>query len=142
MSSNRRIDAAAAVLRTTVGVMFVAHALLKYFVFTLPGTAAFFQSLGLPGALGYVTFAAELAGGALLIAGVQTRFVAVLLTPFVIGATWAHAGNGWAFTSANGGWEYPAFLSIATLVTALLGNGARDEMDVRLPGSTSLRTAS
>jgi len=46
------------------------------------------------------------------------------------------------FTSANGGWEYPAFLSIATLVTALLGNGARDEMDVRLPGSTSLRTAS
>jgi putative oxidoreductase len=142
MNSNRRIDAAAVVLRTTVGVMFVAHALLKYFVFTLPGTAAFFQSLGLPGALGYVTFAAELAGGALLIAGVQTRFVAVLLTPFVIGATWAHAGNGWAFTSANGGWEYPAFLSIATLVTALLGNGARDEMDVRLPGSTSLRTAS
>ena len=140
MDSTRRIDVAAAVLRTTVGVMFVAHALLKYFVFTLPGTAAFFQSLGLPGALGYVTFAAELAGGALLIAGVQTRFVAVLLTPFVIGATWAHAGNGWAFTSANGGWEYPAFLSIATLVTALLGNGARDEMDVRLPGS--LRTAS
>ena len=142
MKSNRRIDVPAAVLRTTVGVMFVAHALLKYFVFTLPGTAAFFQSLGLPGALGYVTFAAELAGGALLIAGVQTRFVAVLLTPFVIGATWAHAGNGWAFTSANGGWEYPAFLSIATLVTALLGNGARDEIDVRLLTSTSLRTAS
>ena len=142
MNSNRRIDAAAVVLRTTVGVMFVAHALLKYFVFTLPGTAAFFQSLGLPGALGYVTFAAELAGGALLIAGVQTRFVAVLLTPFVIGATWAHAGNGWVFTSANGGWEYPAFLSIATLVTALLGNGARDDIDARLPWSTSLRTAS
>jgi len=142
MSSTRRVDVAAAVLRTTVGVMFVAHALLKYFVFTLPGTAAFFQSLGLPGALGYVTFAAELIGGTLLIAGVRTRVVALLLTPFVIGATWAHAGNGWVFTSANGGWEYPAFLSIATLVTALLGNGARDEMDVRLPGSTSLRTAS
>jgi putative oxidoreductase len=77
MSSTRRIDAAAVVLRTTVGVMFVAHALLKYFVFTLPGTAAFFQSLGLPGALGYVTFAAELIGGALLIAGVRTRFVAL-----------------------------------------------------------------
>ena len=142
MDSTRRIDVAAAVLRTTVGVMFVAHALLKYFVFTLPGTAAFFQSLGLPGALGYVTFAAELIGGALLIAGVRTRVVALLLTPFVIGATWAHAGNGWVFTSANGGWEYPAFLSIATLVTALLGNGARDEIDVRLLTSTSLRTAS
>ena len=66
MSSNRRIDAAAAVLRTGLGVMFIAHALLKYFVFTLPGTAKFFQSLGLPGALGYVTFAAELVGGVLL----------------------------------------------------------------------------
>jgi len=142
MSSTRRIDAAATVLRTTVGVMFVAHALLKYFVFTLPGTAAFFQSLGLPGVLGYVTFAAELVGGALLIAGVRTRVVALLLTPVVIGATWAHAGNGWVFTSANGGWEYPAFLSIATLVTALLGNGARDEIDAPRGGSASLRTAS
>ena len=142
MSSTRRIDAAAAVLRTTVGVMFVAHALLKYFVFTLPGTAAFFQSLGLPGALGYATFAAELVGGALLIAGVRTRVVALLLMPVVIGATWAHAGNGWAFTSANGGWEYPAFLSIATLVTALLGNGARDEIDAPRGGLASLRTAS
>jgi putative oxidoreductase len=128
MTSTRRIALAAAVLRTAVGVMFVAHALLKYFVFTLPGTAKFFQSLGLPGALGYVTFAAELIGGALLIAGVRTRIVALLLAPFVIGATWAHAGNGWVFTAQNGGWEYPAFLTIATLVTALLGNGAGDEV--------------
>ena len=60
----------------------------------------------------------------------------------MIGATWAHAGNGWVFTSANGGWEYPAFLSIATLVTALLGNGARDEIDAPRGGSASLRTAS
>ena len=101
MNSTRRIDTAAIVLRTTVGVMFVAHALLKYFVFTLPGTAQFFASLGLPGALGYATFGAELVGGALLIAGVQTRIVALSLTPIVLGATWAHAGNGWVFTSAN-----------------------------------------
>jgi len=141
MISTRRIDVAAIVLRTTVGVMFVAHALLKYFVFTLPGTARFFESLGLPGALGYVTFAAELGGGALLVAGVQTRIVALLLTPFVIGATWAHAGNGWVFTSANGGWEYPAFLTIATLVTALLGDGARDEIGTTAHIPSSLRTA-
>ena len=49
--------------------MFIAHALLKYYVFTLPGTAQFFQSLGLPGALAYLTFWAELAGGALILAG-------------------------------------------------------------------------
>jgi putative oxidoreductase len=130
MQSSRRIDAATVLLRTTVGVMFVAHAALKYFVFTLPGTATFFESLGLPGALGYATFAAELVGGALLIAGIGTRIVALALTPILIGATWAHAGNGWTFSAPNGGWEYPAFLTIATLVTALLGNGARDEITV------------
>ena len=130
MSSTRRTDIAAIVLRTTHGVMFISHALLKYFVFTLPGTAKFFESLGLPGALGYLTFAAELIGGVLLVAGVRTRVVALALTPFLLGATWAHAGNGWVFTAANGGWEYPAFLTVVTLVTALLGNGARDEIAI------------
>lgn len=139
MSSSRRIDVAAIVLRSAVGTMFIAHALLKYFVFTLPGTARFFESLGLPGPLGYVTFVAELIGGVMLVAGIRTRIVAVALTPFLIGATWAHAGNGWAFTSANGGWEYPAFLTAATLATALLGNGARD--DLGAPGAVSLSTA-
>jgi putative oxidoreductase len=101
----------------------------QVFRFTLPGTAKFFESLGLPGALGYVTVAAELIGGALLVAGVRTRQVALLLTPFVLGATWAHWGNGWVFTAQNGGWEYPAFLTLASIVTAILGNGARDEIE-------------
>ena len=48
MSSTCRIDAGAILLRSAVGIMFIAHALLKYFVFTLPGTAKFFESLGLP----------------------------------------------------------------------------------------------
>jgi len=34
----------------------------------------------------------------------------------LLGATWAHAGNGWLFTAANGGWEYPAFLTLAGVV--------------------------
>jgi putative oxidoreductase len=141
MSSNRRIDAAAVVLRTSLGVMFIAHALLKYFVFTLPGTVKFFESLGLPGPLAYVTIVAELVGGALLLAGIRTRIVAFALLPFVIGATWAHAGNGWSFSVPNGGWEYPAFLTIATLVTALLGNGSRDEISVVESGGAQLRPA-
>jgi putative oxidoreductase len=124
MNATRNADYAAFLLRISLGTMFIAHALLKYFVFTLPGTAQFFASLGLPGVLGYVTFGAELAGGILLIAGVRTRVVALALVPVLIGATWAHAGNGWLFTSPNGGWEYPAFWTIALVVQALLGNGA------------------
>ena len=63
MTESRNPAIAALLLRLSLGTMFVAHALLKYFVFTLPGTAQFFESLGLPGFLGYATFAAELVGG-------------------------------------------------------------------------------
>ncbi len=115
---------AALTLRVALGLMFIAHALLKLFVFTLPGTAQFFESLGLPGLLGYATFAAEFIGGGLLVFGIGTRWVAALLLPVVLGATWAHAANGWLFSAPNGGWEYPAFLSAAAFAQVLLGDGA------------------
>ena len=123
MIDNRTAPYAALALRLALGVMFVAHGLLKVLVFTLPGTVAFFESLGLPGFLAYVTAFAEIAGGAALIVGFQVRWVALALIPVLLGATWAHAGNGWLFTSAKGGWEYPAFLTVAALVQALLGAG-------------------
>jgi putative oxidoreductase len=119
-----RIEYGAFLLRATLGAMFIAHALLKYFVFTLPGTAQFFASLGLPPTLGYVTFGAELVGGVLLLLGVHARYVSLALIPILLGATWAHAGNGWVFSGANGGWEYPAFLTIVALVQFLVGDGA------------------
>lgn len=116
---------AALVLRLALGAMFIAHSVwLKLFVFTLPGTAQFFGSIGLPPALAYAVFAMEAIGGVALILGVGTRAVSIALIPVLLGATWVHAGNGWLFTNANGGWEYPLFLSLATLVQALLGDGA------------------
>ena len=123
MNDSTRIDLAAGLLRTGLGVMFIAHALLKYYVFTLPGTAQYFESLGLPGALGYATFAAELIGGVMLVLGVYTRAVALALVPVLLGATWAHVGNGWTFSAPKGGWEYPAFLTLAAVVVGLLGDG-------------------
>jgi putative oxidoreductase len=115
---------AALLLRLALGTMFVAHALLKLLVFTLPGTAQFFQSLGLPGILAYITFGAELIGGVLLILGIGTRWVAAALIPFLLGATWAHLGNGWLFSAPKGGWEYPVFLTVAAVAQVLLGDGA------------------
>ncbi|HMA32100.1 MAG TPA: DoxX family protein [Casimicrobiaceae bacterium] len=128
MSSNRRIDAAAILLRMALGIMFIAHAMQKYFIFTLPGTAKFFESVGLPGPLAYVIFALELAGGALLIIGIKTRWVAAVLAVELIGATWPHLANGWMFTAKGGGWEYPAFLAVTAIASALLGNGSRDDI--------------
>jgi putative oxidoreductase len=119
------VQYAALLLRLALGAMFLAHSLLlKLFVFTLPGTAAFFQSLGLPPWTAYATFAAEAVGGALLILGVQSRWVALALLPVLVGATWAHAGNGWMFGYPNGGWEYPLYLSLLGVVQVLLGDGA------------------
>ena len=123
MIDTRTAPYAALVLRVALGVMFIAHALLKYYVFTLPGTVKFFESIGLPGPLAYLTFWAELIGGTLILAGAWSRWTAAALVPLLIGATWAHAGNGWLFSAANGGWEYPAFLTVAALVQALLGDG-------------------
>ena len=123
MNDSTRIDVAALVLRVSLGVMFVSHAMLKIFVFTPAGTVKFFQSIGLPGPLAYATIAAELIGGVLLVLGVCTRAVSFALVPVLIGATWAHSGNGWLFTSPNGGWEYPAFLTLAAVAAGLIGDG-------------------
>jgi putative oxidoreductase len=125
MINQRTAPYAALVLRVTLGVMFIAHSLvLKYFMYTLPGTAQFFESLVLPGALAYLTFWAELLGGIALVAGFATRWVSLALIPILVGATWVHLGNGWVFSGANGGWEYPVFLIAVSLVQALLGDGA------------------
>ena len=122
---NDSVQYATFLLRFALGAMFLAHSvILKLFVFTLPGTAGFFQSLGLPGWTAYATFAAEAIGGALLILGVQARWVALALLPILLGATWAHAGNGWMFGYTNGGWEYPLYLSLLAVVQVLLGDGA------------------
>ena len=125
MINQRTAPYAALVLRVTLGAMFIAHSLvLKYFMYTLPGTAQFFESIGLPGALAYLTFWAELLGGIALVAGFATRWVSLALIPILLGATWVHLGNGWVFSGANGGWEYPVFLIAVSLVQSLLGDGA------------------
>lgn len=111
-------------LRLCLGLMYLAHAGLKLFVFTLPGTAQFFASHGLPGALAYAVFAAEAVGGALLLLGVWPRQVALLLTPILLGAAAVHAPNGWVFSAPGGGWEYPAFLAGTSIVLWLAGDGA------------------
>ena len=111
-------------LRVSLGVMWVAHALLKLLVFTLPGTAQFFVSVGFPGFLAYPVFATELLGGIALVLGVYARQTALALVPVMAVAAWVHWPNGWVHTSAGGGWEYPVFLIAASLSLWLLGDGA------------------
>lgn len=117
-------DHGAALLRIALGVMFLAHAWLKWMVFTLTGTAQFFTSVGLPGILAYPVFGAELLGGLALVGGLYARQVALLLIPVLLGALWVHLPNGWLFTSKGGGWEYPLFLAVVSFASWLIGDGS------------------
>ena len=115
----------ATLLRATLGGLFLAHAGLKYFVFTPAGTAQFFESVGIPGGLAYVVLVAEVAGGLALILGIYTRITALALVPILLGAIISvHASAGFFFSNANGGWEFPAVWAVALVVQALIGDGA------------------
>ena len=121
---NNNTEYAALILRIGLGAMFLAHGLLKVLVFTLPGTVGFFEQVGFPGWTAYIVTFAEIGGGILLLAGVAVRAVSIALLPVLIGAIFVHWGSGWVFSNPNGGWEYPAFLTLAAVVQALLGPGA------------------
>jgi putative oxidoreductase len=125
---------AVAMLRIALGIMFLAHSvILKFWVFSLPGTAQFFISIGLPGWSAYLIFTAEVIGGLMLVFGVQARWAALALSPVLIGATWTHWGNGWVFSDPNGGFEYPLYLILLSFVQVLLGDGAFALSRSRLP---------
>ncbi|MCB1389807.1 MAG: DoxX family protein [Rhodobacteraceae bacterium] len=125
-------DLAALILRVTMGVLFIAHGWLKLAVFTPAGTVGYFASIGLPAFLAYVTIAAEILGGAALVAGLWTRWVALALIPLMIGAGYfGHAANGFFFSAQGGGWEYPLFWTVALAVQAVLGGGAWALRDAR-----------
>jgi len=115
---------AATLLRLALGVLFLVHALTKLLVFTPAGTAAFFESLGLPGVLGYLTIAVELTISAALLLGIYARWIGLLGVPLLLGTiVTVHGANGFSFANTGGGWEYPAFWALALVVLFLLGDG-------------------
>ena len=125
-------------LRVTTGALFLFHGLVKLFVFTPAGTAGYFESIGLPGALGYLTMLVEIAGGIALILGVKTRIVSATLVPVLLGAAWfGHSASGFNWSNPNGGFEYPLMWAIVQAALAGLGDGAYALM----PGSKDARTA-
>lgn len=122
----------ALLLRVAMGILFIAHAYLKAFVFTMAGTEGFFASLGLPGWFGWLVMLAELGGGVLLILGVYARWIALLFVPILVGAAITSHGNSWVFSAEGGGWEYPIFWAVCCVVQALIGDGALALKPVRL----------
>jgi putative oxidoreductase len=126
----------AALLRVTLGVMYLTHSIvLKVFTFGFAGTAGYFASLGLPSATAYLVIAAETIGGALLLANVATGWVALALLPVLGGALWVHSVNGWVFSASGGGWEYPLFLIVVSVVVSLQAFAVRKAASNRHPAT-------
>ncbi len=123
MDKTSRTDSAALVLRLALGGVLLAHGLLKIFVFTLPGAAGFFESVGFPGWTAYVVAPLEVIAGAAMIVGYRSALFAAATLPVQIGAGLVHAPNGWLFSNANGGWEFSAVLVLLSVAVFLLGDG-------------------
>jgi len=124
MSQDQSTSYGALVTRLSFGTILVAHGLLKLLVFTMAGTVAYFESLGLPALIAYLTVFGEIAGGAAILLGLYTRLAALLSLPILFGALWAHSANAWVFSSEGGGWEFPLLLVALAIAVAFQGNGA------------------
>lgn len=111
------------ITRLALGSILLAHGLLKVFVFTVPGTIGYFESLGLPSIAAYLTIFGELAAGTAILLGLYTRLAALLSLPILIGAFAVHSENGWVFSNQGGGWEFPLLLVTLAVVVAVQGNG-------------------
>jgi putative oxidoreductase len=85
------------VARIFLGVIFVHYGYGK--LLNIAGYGASFPARGIPAWLAYVAVPIEFFGGVALILGLATRYVAILMTVFVIVAT-AISHRYWEFTDA------------------------------------------
>ncbi|MFC8435305.1 DoxX family protein [Streptomyces sp. NPDC057253] len=126
-------DAAALVLRTTLGPMLVAHGWNKVAgPGGLQGTTGWFEALGLRPAAAHARLAAgtEIAAGAGLTLGLAAPLPAAgTVGLMAVAAATDHRGKG--FFVFKGGWEYVGVVGGAAVALAALGHG-RYSLDTAL----------
>ncbi|KAB2878918.1 DoxX family membrane protein [bacterium] len=113
---------AIAILRITVGIIFVAHGAIRTYAGTVGGFGEFLIAKGFPlgvaVAWGITVF--ELLGGSLLALGKYTRIIGVIfIFHQIMGIVLVHFQNGWFVVGhSTGGMEYSALL-IASLIAII-----------------------
>jgi putative oxidoreductase len=113
-----------AVLRVTVGIVFLVHGYQKLFTFGFHGVAGMFGHMGipLPAFFAVVVTLVEFVGGLLLIVGVATRIAAAFIAIEMLGAIlFVHAKHGFF---NPGGVEFPLTLLAASICLVMAGGGA------------------
>ena len=123
-SSIRQQELGIAILRVAIGVTFFMHGWQKLFEMGVSGVAAFFGQLGIPAPMAAATVIVvlELVGGAALVAGLFTRWVAIpLALDMLVASLLVHLPAG--FFAPNGV-ELVFLLLGGAAALALAGPGA------------------
>jgi putative oxidoreductase len=115
-----------AIIRFIAGAILVYHGYGKLFVTGVQPVADHVVAvLGLPAPLAwaYLLGILEFFGGIALAVGFLTRPIALMLTvEFIIITIW-HFGNGYSFSSAHGGYEFPLVLLVLYAAIFFRGGG-------------------
>ncbi len=124
MQSNANSQYGITLLRVMVGIIFVMHGGMKLFGMGFDGVAGFFGSLGIPFPYANAVFVTllELVGGAMLVAGLFTRWVAPLLAAtMVVAIATVHGPKGFFLPE---GYEFALLLLVTNATLFLTGPGA------------------
>ena len=124
MEQNARARYGITLLRVMVGIVFMMHGGMKLFGMGLDATAGFFGQIGIPFAYANAVLvtAVELVGGALLVAGLFTRFVTPLIAAtMVVAIATVHGSKGFFLPD---GYEFALTLLVANAALFLTGSGA------------------
>ncbi|OIN81898.1 DoxX family protein [Mycobacterium malmoense] len=118
-------DVGLLILRLVLGVTLAAHGYNKFFGGgRIPGTARWFESIGMKPGKFHATVAAttELSAGLGLAAGLLTPIPAAGFVSLMLVAAWTvHRPNG--FFIVKEGWEYNLVLAVSAVAVATLGAG-------------------
>ncbi|GAB3596520.1 Putative oxidoreductase MhqP [Corynebacterium faecale] len=117
-------DAALLIFRVVLGIIFVAHGWEKLFISGITQTTGQFSAWGVPQPTlsVWITAVAELLGGAFLVVGLLTTFVAGALALLILAAIYfVHLGTG--FFVADNGVEFPLLIIVSLMMIVVFGSG-------------------
>jgi putative oxidoreductase len=118
-------DVGLLILRLVLGLTLAAHGFNKFFGGgRIPGTARWFESIGMKPGKFHATVAAttEVSAGLGLAAGLLTPIPAAGFVSLMLVAAWTvHRPNG--FFIVKEGWEYNLVLAVSAVAVATLGAG-------------------